>query len=643
MLGETFFERLLVRLKGNFIVAGVFLAQLMALPGAVLGWVSIQINADFSDAQLRQIFWITPVSIFIVNLALIGITWVLTQNARRRLIKVVENPGTVEDITESAPAWREVSSIAWRYGLIAAPLTFVAGILPGAAYFYFSRIANLDQFIYLNIGGFVAVIAMVIFTTVIIESVLFPARKLLLPKEIETQLKEIRGAPIGLKLGVIALGIVLIGILMVAPIGYHQIVRATINIFDPAQIVRNLQIRQTLQVQSLLVSAGTLTLSLVLIYAVSRSLTRPIRSMVDTFRTVEQGNLSIRADVAATDEIGMLAIHFNRMLTRLETLQTSLEEQVKERTDQLEAINEVGRAVSAILDPDELIEKVVNLITDRFGYYYSALFLIDASGRWAELHAATGEAGRVLKESKHRLEVGGKSMVGTAIQSRRARIALDVGAESVRFDNPLLPYTRSEIALPLAVGDRTLGALDVQSTKQSAFTQRDIETLQNMANQVAVAIENAHLFQETRARLEELQAAQRQYLQEAWTSIARQENTEYTLGELTEQESKLNVNLTLRDQIIGEISLAGDTSWSTEERAWIEAVATQAAIALENARLLDQSQKNAAYEKMIAEITSKIWSSSSIDGILQTSIRELGRALNAIEAVIELGTDENEA
>lgn len=643
MLGETFFERLLVRLKGNFIVAGVFLAQLMALPGAVLGWVSIQINADFSDAQLRQIFWITPVSIFIVNLALIGITWVLTQNARRRLIKVLENPGTVEDITESAPAWREVSSIAWRYGLIAAPLTFVAGILPGAAYFYFSRIANLDQFIYLNIGGFVAVIAMVIFTTVIIESVLFPARKLLLPKEIETQLKEIRGAPIGLKLGVIALGIVLIGILMVAPIGYHQIVRATINIFDPAQIVRNLQIRQTLQVQSLLVSAGTLTLSLVLIYAVSRSLTRPIRSMVDTFRTVEQGNLSIRADVAATDEIGMLAIHFNRMLTRLETLQTSLEEQVKERTDQLEAINEVGRAVSAILDPDELIEKVVNLITDRFGYYYSALFLIDASGRWAELHAATGEAGRVLKESKHRLEVGGKSMVGTAIQSRRARIALDVGAESVRFDNPLLPYTRSEIALPLAVGDRTLGALDVQSTKQSAFTQRDIETLQNMANQVAVAIENAHLFQETRARLEELQAAQRQYLQEAWTSIARQENTEYTLGELTEQESKLNVNLTLRDQIIGEISLAGDTSWSTEERAWIEAVATQAAIALENARLLDQSQKNAAYEKMIAEITSKIWSSSSIDGILQTSIRELGRALNAIEAVIELGTDENEA
>ncbi len=643
MLGETFFERLLVRLKGNFIVAGVFLAQLMALPGAVLGWVSIQINADFSDAQLRQIFWITPVSIFIVNLALIGITWVLTQNARRRLIKVLENPGTVEDITESAPAWREVSSIAWRYGLIAAPLTFVAGILPGAAYFYFSRIANLDQFIYLNIGGFVAVIAMVIFTTVIIESVLFPARKLLLPKEIETQLKEIRGAPIGLKLGVIALGIVLIGILMVAPIGYHQIVRATINIFDPAQIVRNLQIRQTLQVQSLLVSAGTLTLSLILIYAVSRSLTRPIRSMVDTFRTVEQGNLSIRADVAATDEIGMLAIHFNRMLTRLETLQTSLEEQVKERTDQLEAINEVGRAVSAILDPDELIEKVVNLITDRFGYYYSALFLIDASGRWAELHAATGEAGRVLKESKHRLEVGGKSMVGTAIQSRRARIALDVGAESVRFDNPLLPYTRSEIALPLAVGDRTLGALDVQSTKQSAFTQRDIETLQNMANQVAVAIENAHLFQETRARLEELQAAQRQYLQEAWTSIARQENTEYTLGELTEQESKLNVNLTLRDQIIGEISLAGDTSWSTEERAWIEAVATQAAIALENARLLDQSQKNAAYEKMIAEITSKIWSSSSIDGILQTSIRELGRALNAIEAVIELGTDENEA
>lgn len=105
-------------------------------------------------------------------------------------------------------------------------------------------------------------------------------------------------------------------------------------------------------------------------------------------------------------------------------------------------------------------------------------------------------------------------------------------------------------------------------------------------------------------------------------------------------ETHLDVPLALRDQIIGQITLAGDADWTPEDRSWVESVATQAAIALENARLLDQSQKNAAYEKIVAEITAKIWSSNSIEGVLQTSIRELGKALNATEATIELKTED---
>jgi GAF domain-containing protein len=192
------------------------------------------------------------------------------------------------------------------------------------------------------------------------------------------------------------------------------------------------------------------------------------------------------------------------------------------------------------------------------------------------------------------------------------------------------------------VGDRALGALDVQSTKQSAFGPQDIETLQNMASQVAVAIENARLFQETRLRLQEVQASQRQYLQEAWTSLASEEHLEYGVGDETLGEINLDVPIALRDQIIGQITLAGDSEWSPEERTWVESVATQAAIALENARLLDRSQKNAAFEKVLTEITSKIWSSNSMEGIMQTSIRELGKALNATEAVIELKMDSEE-
>ena len=309
----------------------------------------------------------------------------------------------------------------------------------------------------------------------------------------------------------------------------------------------------------------------------------------------------------------------------------------------MSAVNEVGRAVGAILDPDELIKKVTSLITERFGHYYSAIFLTDQAGKWAELKNATGEAGRVLRESRHRLAVDNKSMVGTAVSERQARIALDVGAEPARFNNPLLPYTRSEIALPLSIGERVIGALDVQSTREAAFGQEDIETFQNVANQVAVALENARLFQETNRQVQELQTVQRQYLREAWTSLAASERLEYEIGDETPSgtETTMNVPLALRDEVIGQINLSGSEEWSPEERAWVESVATQAAIALENARLMDESRKQAGIERSVAEITTKIWAANTVDGILQTAAQEIGRALNGSEATIELKMDDN--
>ena len=639
----TSLGRLLRRIPAYYIVVVVGMAQLMTLAGLLLGIVSIWLNTDFSDANKWRAIWMTLAFTLASDLILLAIAWGMTSKARAQLVQVVDGGNEHADQENILSAWREISSFSWRYGAISVPVTFVVSTLPVGLYFYITRIANLDQFIYTMIGGLTSVLAIGALAPVIIERLLTPVRDMLLPRDFESQLNGIAGVSMGNKLSTITITLVVIGILLVAPIGYHQLVKIPINIFDPVQIERSQNIRRAMQTQSFLVASLAIALNLGLVLAVSRSFTSPLSSMIQTFKKLEEGHLDQRAEVSATDEIGSLAIHFNRMVTRLETLQNSLEEQVKERTDQLEAINEVGRAVSAILEPDELIQKVVNLITDRFGYYYSSLFLLDPSGRWAELRSATGEAGRVLKESRHRLEVGGKSMVGSAIQQRSARIALDVGTESVRFDNPLLPYTRSEIALPLAVGDRILGALDVQSTKPSAFGARDIQILQNMANQVAVAIENAHLFQETRERLEEIQTAQRQYLQSAWTSLAVQERAEYEVGDTTSNENRLNVPLTLRDQVIGQITLSGDAAWTAEERAWVEAVATQTAIALENARLLDESQRNAAYEKLVADITGKIWSSNTIDGILQTSIRELGKALNATEAVIELGTEDEEA
>jgi GAF domain-containing protein len=333
-----------------------------------------------------------------------------------------------------------------------------------------------------------------------------------------------------------------------------------------------------------------------------------------------------------------------KTLHDLEIERSSLESRVESRTLQLRAVNEVGRASSAILDPEQLIVRVVNLITDQFGYYYAALFLVDEKGEQAELHSATGEAGRVLKENKHHLRVGGNSMVGMAISTREPRISLDVGTEPIRFENPLLPYTRSEIALPLIAGERILGALDVQSTKAGAFGPQEIETLQGMANQVAIAFENARLYQDAKKSLEEMQAVQRQYVLEAWRPVSRDEDLQYKIGDdyLLPEAAQLNVPIALRDEIIGQISLSSETEWTAEQRNLIEAVATQAALALDNARLVEQSQSSAVREHLLAEITGKIWASTTMDGILQAAVSELGHALNASEATIELIMGEND-
>lgn len=171
--------------------------------------------------------------------------------------------------------------------------------------------------------------------------------------------------------------------------------------------------------------------------------------------------------------------------------------EAQRRAEQLATAAEVSQTSISVLNPDELMVQVVELIRERFGLYYAALFLIDEGGQWAVLRHATGEAGRTLLERKHRLEVGGSSMVGWTTSNRKARIALDVGAEAVRFVNPLLPATRSEMALPLVVGEQVLGALDVQSTQANAFSEADIAILQSMADQIAIAIRNAQLITTT--------------------------------------------------------------------------------------------------------------------------------------------------
>ena len=213
----------------------------------------------------------------------------------------------------------------------------------------------------------------------------------------------------------------------------------------------------------------------------------------------------------------------------------------------------------------------------------------------------------------------------------------------MRIDNPLLPYTRSQIVLPLIVGESILGALEIHSAQENAFQQADLNAFQNLSNEIAIALENARLFQEAQQSLAEMRATQRQYLQGAWQTIASEQDMVYALGDNDMPASnEIELPISLRDQMIGQLNLVNTSEWTPEQKSLVEAIATQAALALENARLVEESQSVAARERLANDIITKVWASATMEGILQTTVRELGRSLEAAEVEVELTMDGDE-
>jgi len=363
---------------------------------------------------------------------------------------------------------------------------------------------------------------------------------------------------------------------------------------------------------------------------------------------------------------------------------------LQKRTLQLQTAAQVSRAATSVLDPDELVQQAVNLIRERFDLYYVGLFLIDESWQWAVLQAGTGEAGRQMLEQDHRLEVGGASTVGWCTANAQARIALDVGEEALRFDgsteplglssgrrlaeaNPLLPETRSEIALPLISRGRVIGALDVQSKEPEAFSDEEVAVLQTMADQVAVAVDNAQLWAEAQASLEEMEALQRRYVREQWAeyvsaraaphyertqpgvtplgdAVLAEVEQAMAQGEVIVQsdagdgagQAALVAPISLRGEVIGALGLheaENKRRWTDDEIALIEAVADQMALAIENARLFEQTQSRAARERLIRGITDRIRGAVDVESILQTTVQEIGKALGASHGLVRLGTE----
>jgi len=405
------------------------------------------------------------------------------------------------------------------------------------------------------------------------------------------------------------------------------------------------------------------------IYA-ARRLSAPILDLTQTATRIADGEIDLQAEPEGPAEVVDLARAFNSMTAQLRELIGSLEERVARRTRSLRAAAEVGRATNVVLDPDELLRQTVNLVRERFGLYYVGLFLMDEERDVAVLEAGTGEAGERMIKEGHELKVGGDSMIGQCVADGKPHIALDVGQEAVRFENPLLPQTRSEMALPLRSRGRVIGAMTVQSVEETAFDEGDIVVMRTMADQVAVAIDNARLFAQNQAALDAERRAYGQLSREAWRELLRTrpgwgyrydrqvtvpvdgdwpeemrraEETGRTIRSYKEDDGEggttLAVPITVRDRVVGVLRFRKDEGgepWVDEEINLLETLVAQLGVALESARLYRDTQQRAVREQLVADITTRVRTSVDIQRILQTAVRELGGALGTDRAFIQL-------
>jgi GAF domain-containing protein len=359
---------------------------------------------------------------------------------------------------------------------------------------------------------------------------------------------------------------------------------------------------------------------------------------------------------------------------------------VQRRAARLAAASEVSSAATSLTDFDELLERVVKLIRNQFDLYYAGIFLVDEAGQWAVLVAGSGEAGARMLAQGHRLEVGGDSMIGYCVATGNARITYDAMREERRQPNPLLPDTRSELALPLVSRGEVIGAMTIQDEHPGAFTEDDITTLQTMAAQLANAIANARLLEQMEQSVQELRAATGQYTQEAWRDYLKQtpgaRGYRYRLvdvaaasdrrpeaqeawtqdrtvvtslgidrertGELEDEQapefqvasdgpgSGIGVPIRLRDQVLGVLNVRfEDDEVTSETIRLVEQVADRLALSLESARLLAEMRRVAQRERMIGDVTDRIRRTLDWDDLMQTATLELRELLGASRVFVQ--------
>ena len=403
----------------------------------------------------------------------------------------------------------------------------------------------------------------------------------------------------------------------------------------------------------------------------SERLVRPIRQLERMASRLEQGDLTQEISVPTRDEIGHLAVTLEQARKSLLASRQELIAKADLATKQAKRLRlsaQVAAEAATEHDPQTLLDRVVDLISEQFGFYHAGIFIVDAAGEWATLRAASSRGGHHMLARGHRLRVGEQGLVGYVVKNKKPRIALDVGEDASHFVNPDLPETRSEIALPLLVQDQVIGVLDVQSKETGAFDEDDITILQTLADQLALALHNARLFQQTREDVEALKKAYGESSYQSWlqtTREARQLGYAYRgevlspAGDVWREEMALAatearvavspddprtvaIPIRFRGHVIGVLDASKDDLWTKSEVALLEVLSEQLGLALDSARLYQESRLRAAREQTVSEISARIRETLDLEMVLKIAADELRNVLGTPELTVRLAMESQE-
>jgi GAF domain-containing protein/HAMP domain-containing protein len=416
---------------------------------------------------------------------------------------------------------------------------------------------------------------------------------------------------------------------------------------------------------SLIVGAGALLLVL-LTFVVSQDVNGPIRRLQQAMRGATLGNYEEPViDVERQDELGDLARVFVDMRRQVQATLNELELRISSRTRDFEITQEISQFAVSQRDLQRLMDDVTGLIVRGFpNIYHAQIFLLDIDRRFAVLRASTGVVGQEMMARGHRLAVGSVSVIGQVTAQGETIIARDTASSEIHRRNEFLPDTRAELAIPLRIGERIIGALDVQSKQSATFNDDQVKVLQTMAAQVAIAIENARLYQDSVSQLRSLDEQNRNETLSVWREFMFDQRqralfrragitTDADLETLREQALSSKqlvvgkptaretvpfvIPIVLRGEVLGVIATEVPSKEYNQSKVQLaKDLADRLALTLDNVRLFEQSQRATDRERLVNEIAAKLTTQTDVNEILQTAVREVGQAIRAPQVSIRL-------